>query len=155
MSGLQKVLIDLARARNASAKLKASRDDARKAHQMTVEYNVWVGLGRLYTDTHAVVSAAELEARNLAVDAFDGENRFPAEGVEIKQFTVVEWNKAGDDLEAWAREHQPGAFVLDMKRLSAAVKAGLVPDSVARMVKEPRASIKRDLGFLLEEKDNE
>ena len=150
MSKLQEELIGLARARLVCANLKITCDDARRAYLETIEYAVWDRLNTLHRETKAILPAAEVGVRELAVEAFDGESRFPAEGVEIKQYSVIEWNKAGDDLETWAWEHQPGAFVLDVKRLGAAVKAGLVPASVARIVKEPRASIKRDLGFLLE-----
>ena len=69
--------------------------------------------------------------------------------IEIKQMSVVV--DVVPDVEEWAREHLPAVFVFDRGRFDAAVEAGLVPDSVARMGKKPKPFVKRDLSTYLED----
>ena len=151
MSKLQEELVALAQARRTRAVLKGRCNTTLKVYRQTPEYATWEWASTLFKKTKALVSAAEAGVRDLAIKSFDGRHRFPAKGVEIKQYNVVEYVETDTlRLKAWARENLPGVFVFDEKRFEAAVKANLVPASLARMAKEPRAVIKRDLGFLLE-----
>ena len=149
MSKLQEELVKLAQARRTRATLKGRCDTTLKVYRRTAEYATWEWNNALFKRAKVLVSEAESQVRDLAVESFDGEHRFLVRGVEIKQYNVVEYVETDTlRLEAWARENLPGVFVFDEKRFEAAVKANLVPASLARMAKEPRAVIKRDLGIL-------
>jgi len=67
-------------------------------------------------------------------------------GITIKEYTVVRV-APGADLVAWAEDNAPVLVVksIDMKVFNQLVKAGKVPAIVAQVVKEPRASIAKNL----------
>lgn len=99
----------------------------------------------------AQVAEVENEVRRLALVAFDGENRRPAAGVEIKKFKTIKY----DEKVAlrWAGVH--GLFLkLDVPAFEKFVKQGTMSslDGIVTLGSEDRAQIATDLDAALGEK---
>jgi hypothetical protein len=94
-------------------------------------------------DTQAVVAALEAHIRFLALHCYDQENRRPTPGVELKEFTVIEYDPA--PALAWAQSHGL-CLALDKRafeRLAKDVPA-MIGDIVT-VTKDLRVTISTDL----------
>lgn len=88
----------------------------------------------------------EKEIRDIAVQIFDGQNKKPVHGIEIKEFSVI---KVLDEKKAliWASQNAPSILKLDQTKFKKAVE-NLELDFVEKSV-EYRGQIASDLSEYL------
>lgn len=118
---------------------------ARAAHE--VAFAEWLNenatIETRYEEARAAVALAEVELRIRAVQRFKiTSDKTPAPGLEVKEFDVLEMDQA--TVEAKARERGI-AIVVDQDALEKIIKADVRAWPTARVTKEPKATIARDL----------
>lgn len=144
---IKKALRELAEARRALGLFKAQQAKAKAAMEATPEGVAYALVQALYKEGKLEEGIADQHVRELALALHDYGEPLP-DGVQTKQVKVVVDRKQG--VEGWARTNLPGVFEFSRKKWEAAVKAGLVPDDVARIEERPKIYIDRDLSRLLE-----
>ena len=102
---------------------------------------------RQLQDLRQSIFECEYFVRDTAVEHWseDGETA-PWEGVKVKMYTVVEYDRK--EAEQWARVNAPYMLVLNKAAFEKAAKVNLT-GLVAKLKKEPRATIARDLSWYL------
>ncbi|MDP2950695.1 MAG: hypothetical protein Q8P22_14325 [Chloroflexota bacterium] len=124
----------------ASLKAKRAAFDAENA-------DLLIGL----LDRTTELARAETALRDAAMGAYVLMGaRKPAPGVEVKDFTEIDYDKG--KAFTWATFHEM-ALVLDTKAFEAIAKAAQPPLDFVTIAKVPKATIATDLGKALEATD--
>ena len=141
MIALEIALDNLRFLRNEAAKLHEELAAKRDAFEKTI-----AGERASFALAIQIVGQAEDEVRHLALAAFDGENRRPAPGVEIKMFTTVEYAEV--NAFVWALDHK---LYLSLNKTAFERFAKSAPSMVpfVAVAEEPRAQIATDLDAAL------
>jgi hypothetical protein len=85
--------------------------------------------------------------KQAALDVFSatGAKQLLNGTVNVKEYVVVVYDK--ETAESWVRDRAPFMLKVDWKAFESTAKAGTggIPNSVAKVDKEPRASVSKDL----------
>lgn len=146
MSDLRKRLAEVARLRRALADAELEAETAKEVLALTEEARLATLAEEAEREAKVKLAEAEAAAKVEALAEFDGSNKRPLPGVEIKVFHKVYYNPK--DALAWCRANAPNLLVLDAKRFEKGISDGTlldVPGAVAEIALEPRAQLASDL----------
>lgn len=150
---LKKLLNDLALSRSNQAEIESRWKLLNKRFKATQAYTRLSIARKSYKKE---VAELEDEVRREGVAMFDGKNKQITKGVGIQESYTYDYD-AQTALE-WCKENLPIAIVetVDAHYLKTTIEAldkqNRLPDFVTK-VKEVKATISRDLSFILEEDD--
>lgn len=141
---LSEMLKEFAIERKRALDAESRRIDAAEKYQKTEAYREYCFAVDEARQIAARLEELEAQIKKQAVDNFDGENKRPANGIEIKAFTtanIVDLQRARE----WAMTNYTPALKLDTKAIEKAGKDGLTPDGLVVIETEYRAQIASDL----------
>jgi hypothetical protein len=146
---LSKELKELAELREQLYAAELHEHDCKVAYMLTDEYTKFEGARSESSLITTKILMAEQYIKEMAVNEFDGVNKKPNAGLEIKAFTIA---KISDEKAArqWAMKNYTPALKLDTKAIEKAGKDGLTPDGLVTVETEYRAQIASDLSGYLE-----
>lgn len=139
-------LTELAKVRDDIAEYKAISDISKIALEGTHEWIVYQNNLNNVRGLEQQESILANEVREISVQIFDGTNKKPVHGIEIKEFSVI---KVLDEKKAliWASQNAPSILKLDQAKFKKAVE-NLELDFVEKGV-EYRGQIASDLSEYL------
>lgn len=139
-------LKELAELRKELSQQKIDLDIYQSELEKTPQYQYLVAQKLICNTQSSEIEQLEKEIRELAVAQFDGQNKKPFKGIEIKEFSVV---KVLDEKKAliWASQNAPSILKLDQAKFKKAVE-NLELDFVEKGV-EYKGQIASDLSEYL------
>lgn len=148
MSALRDALRELAQARRSEEIVSNHIAQIQADIENTPQWLALAGFRRDLAEVKASAAAVTERAKELALDDFYvTENRRPAEGVQVKLFSKVDYQR--DEAEKWCLGHACKYLILDARAFEKAAPVLRDLGAPVQLTRDPRVSIATDLSAWL------